>query len=700
MPDKDLPPPAHAQARQSADGSTRHGGARGSVGSGSGATPAAKRARGRPLGAKSRVLRHAGALGVHHFAFLRAWYLRLDLREAWARYLAFAERSSDPRHIAHRRAELLGQVLDAGQQLNLTLASDRQIGAQLALLAQPPLHGTSTTLPSLDEFIAAQGLDPEFYTEAELRQEYREFHHLDTLPAHSRHSAGAAADGHAQVQALNQIEALLARQPEAADRLDLWLCPALAKRLKAAGIDSLGALAGTVRASGHNWFNRTPGLGQTRARALVDWLAPWADKFEQPIPDSARSAPQRQQAATRHALAAPACFGIVPLSRLAVPAALAGGSGTRGRLATHQGQQANQKGTQDDLSAIQAWLQQFAASQATHRAYSKEAERFYLWCLHARGKALSSVDAADCQAYRAFLGQPSAPWVNALPTPRADPAWRPFRGPLNGRSQQHALGVVLRLFDGLVSTGHLAANPMRLAGQAAPAQPDHRAQTRSFTGPEWAFVVAQLQARASAPAPIAAPMPAPAPTRSLARQGRLTSTVRSAAAGPGPAELRRLHLLLALLADSGLRLAELAGATLADADGQGAQGRAGAGLVISVPGGGRAARQVLVGEGIAALIRQHHHDAQAVARLPWPTPVVCTLGEQPRQWVGLADGSVQLSPPALLPVRGLSASGIYRTLKRYFCRISRSAPQAPEAAGVSGARLRAASTGWLRQAGG
>ena len=110
----------------------------------SAANLAPRRTRGRPKGAKTRVLSHAGVLGVHHFAFLRSWFLGLDLREAWQRYMAFAELGSDLRRIAHRRAELLRQVLQSGHQLNLSLPATQQITGQLELLTQAPRSSAAT----------------------------------------------------------------------------------------------------------------------------------------------------------------------------------------------------------------------------------------------------------------------------------------------------------------------------------------------------------------------------------------------------------------------------------------------------------------------------------------------------------------------------------------------------------------------------
>lgn len=634
-----------------------------------------RRPRGRPPGARTRVLRHDGALGVHHFAFLRSWFLGLDLRHAWQRYLAFSAMSDDLRHIEHRRQALLRQVLDAGKQLNLDLPPARQITAQLALLAQPPFDAGSTPLPSLDEFVEAQGLDREFYSESELLQEYRQFFHLDGATDSATPEANAERGlGQAQVRALNQVEALLARQPEAGDRLDLWLSPALSALLRAAGIGTLGALADTVRVYGRRWHARARGLGERRAAALVAWLGPLAEQFGHTIPDAVldpsrhrrpppAAAPGQPQAGPR--------FALVPLERLAVPAHLAGGA----RLAAPAGRAGptSPPPALTDLQALQAWLAQ-PYPDATRRAYTKEAERFYLWCLHARGKPLAAIDAADCRSYLDFLAAPPPDWVNARPAARSDPAWRPLRGPLGSASLNFARVVVQNLFDDLCASGHLPANPMRALARQRTAQPRPPALERAFTEAEWRFVMGQLD-------------------RQL-----LTSDPTDR----GQAEARRIELLLHLLSATGLRLSEIAAATLADlrlrppsgtASGTALGKALGDTWLIRVPGRSGDTRELPLGTRLHALIARHHEDAAAIATLPSPAPIVCTLAERPRRWIDGPDGTVQLSPQQPPTVRALGAAGIYLTLKRFFRRI---AADAAAVDGLSRERLRAASTHWLR----
>ena len=55
----------------------------------------ATRKRGRPPGSKAQVIRDARALGIHHFAFVRASLWGLDLAHSFERYLAWSETTTE-----------------------------------------------------------------------------------------------------------------------------------------------------------------------------------------------------------------------------------------------------------------------------------------------------------------------------------------------------------------------------------------------------------------------------------------------------------------------------------------------------------------------------------------------------------------------------------------------------------------------------
>jgi site-specific recombinase XerD len=636
------------------------------------------------------VLRADQALGMHHFAFLRAWLQGLDLKAAWQRYLAFGAASDDLRHIAHQRKALLRAVLQAGRQRNLGLAADARIDAALACLAQASGPPAGPSLPTLDEFAESQGLDPDHFSQAELLAEYQAFHGLDQ--AVQRQPAGAMQTGTApaehrglpaRIHALNQLEALLARAPQPGDPVALWFAPPTLARLQAVGAGTLDALLAHIDLLGHGWFRPVRGLGATRAAAVVAWLAPLAQAWGRPLRDAALQPPQRLGAlrsATLQRLVLAPRFAIVPLQQLSVPAALAGGAAAPGLFATRM---ANSLGAADDLAAIRAWLALYRESPATHRAYAKEVERFYLWCLHVRRKPLSSVDAVDCQAYRQFLADPPAAWVQRGALPRGDPSWRPWRGPLAPSSQRYALVVVQTLFDGLRQANYLVANPMVSVRKKARLPEPALDTGRSFDEAEWAFLLGWLvQAEAGALARPALPC------------------ARANSRPPPGAEQRRLRLVLELLCGTGLRLAELVSASTAALQTVRVDGESGPDAqarVLTVVGKGGKLRQVPLDDSLQALIDAHHADAQALGPLPCPAPLVCTLRPTVGRWVQADEADsghgARLQAGTLAAGRALGASGLYRALKRFF---SSAAVHAQAVDGLSAQRLRSASTHWLR----
>lgn len=595
------------------------------------------RRRGRPVGAGSRVLQTGdGVLGLHHLAFLRSWLQGLDVKWAWERYMAFAQASSDLRHIEHTRRQLLATVLRLGHQLNLTLPPERQISRALNVLSKEPVVVPAKVQPSLDEFVQLQGLDPDMYSEAELLELYQEHYATPETDSSSTH-----------VQALNQVGALLATPPSPTDPVSRWLDEGLATKLRGVGVISVANLIDLINLDGYRWFRRVPRLGEVRAGRIVAWLDSLEDALGSAIVETARTPPQRLHAAQTAALRmiedAPR-FGIVPLDALLVPSSLSGAHGVfRTRMP-------NTLGAHDDLGAVRAWLNKYRERPHTLRSYRKEVERFLLWCLHEQRKPLSSIDANDCQAYRDFLQRIPTPWLNTRRLSPGHDGWRPFRTQLEPGSQRLALVIVQAMFEGLRDAGYLAANPMRavMTGFNLPAARIN--VDRSFTAREWDFLMACAESEAPSP-----------------RQ-------------------QRVVLLLELLVTMGLRVDELAKANLADLHRVEVQGEADAWMLV-VTGKRRKQREVPMPDHVVALIHAHHAAFDAMGAPPSPA-LIRALARPPR-WVATNDG-IELDAPS--PQGRLGPAGIYTCLKRFFQRAALHCASA----GLDPDRLRRGSTHWLR----
>lgn len=437
-----------------------------------------------------------------HFRFLSGLVQGLDARALWDRYL-YALGAADTRRIrsvtALLHTELGARARRAGRP------------GVAALLRQEPGRSTAAapTALTLEEFSTAWPAD--MHSEAELLALWKEAQAdaLSRRPAQRRQRLIER-----QLDALRWLESLALVAPQPEDPVSSWLEPQVARRLNAVGIDTLRDLRRWIDLHGHHWHRRVPRVGVQGAARIVQWLAGHADTLGA-LP--AWSLGPRSQIDVRTLTPAPA-IGVVPLERLQLPPALSGAHGSN-RAETHR----RRIPATDDLEAVQAWLSQHPAASHTWRAYRREAERFLLWAVFERGKALSSLDATDCDAFRDFLAAPPADWVSPRHVPRWSERWRPLEGGLSAASISTAIAIARNLCGWLVRQRHLDADPW----SSAPTRPS--------------------------------PVAATAPSRSLSdsdaallRQWLLNR--------PSNPSVDRLRVLIGLACQSGLRESELAAA--------------------------------------------------------------------------------------------------------------------------------------------
>ena len=591
------------------------------------------RGRGRPTGSTSRVLRDDRRLGIHHFAFVRAGLLGLDLKASHERYLAWSDTSTDLRHVEHRHAELLAAIRVASRQLASSLPAEHPAHRVLLDLLERP-GNSGKTLPTLDAWVDAEGLDRDFFSEAELVSEFNAAHGIDNAEAEiaAREAGWRDRQGRA-VKALNVAEQLLARLPAQDDQVDAWFAKPVARRLRAVGMETLRDVVATINIRGRRWWRRS-GVGERRGARVVQWLLCNQDSLGTEIRPSAYEVIVRRDAFMRadHEVIIPPRFAVVPMDRLVIPKQLTGADGLF-RAAVP-----NTLGAATDLQAIEAWLLRYRERPATLRSYRKEVERFLLWCLHVLNKPVSSVTSPDCQAYRDFLLAVPASWVNVMPARRADPMWRPFRGQPSPASQKQALVVVQSMYEGLVATGYQTANPMRAVMKTFNL-PSGRVQVqRSFSEVEMSHILSVVETQ------------------------------------PSGLHQRRLRALVELLLATGIRLDELAQATHGDMRQVDVDGEAELAWMLTVTGKRRKQREVPVPEYVVELLLAHIADLGE--SLGSSQALIATLGPGPGG--NGAKGSA------------MSASGLYASLKRFLGRCARAA------AGLDAKHLAASSTHWLR----
>lgn len=383
--------------------------------------------------------RSAQPLGTPQLAFVRAWAEGIDPAVAWERFL-YLDGVGD----ARRARSELARIREELQRV-ARLNGRPDIAALLSRDPEAIVDKASKT-PSLDEF--RRDFDEDFYSEAELLALYQETHgKTDARSAARRRQRLRERLG----QALQWLQERVARPPLPDDPTGLWLDERVAARLAAVGIRTLSDLHFWVRSRGFHWYRPVPRLGPDGAARLVRWLREHQSALG-PLPASALVAPSqldRTAALSRKATA------MAPLERFALPSDDRCGERGGNRAPTEQ----CRIPARNDLQAVQAWLGLRPTGSHTWRAYRREAERFLLWAVLERRKALSSLDGDDCTAYRAFLGSPAAGWVAPRNTQRWGDDWRPFEGPCSERSQLTAVTILRAMCQWLVRNRYLAVNP-------------------------------------------------------------------------------------------------------------------------------------------------------------------------------------------------------------------------------------------------
>jgi len=606
---------------------------------------------GRPLGSREPITLDIH-LGLHHFAFLRSGAEGLDLAQAAERYMLGMERV-DARTAKALERKLLRQVIEAAEALN-----DAAITAQLDVLVGSDASPTLDFVPSLEDFADEIG-DPDFYGQDELLALYNEKY--GEAAAKVEHKANAIKR---RIRALESLQGRLARIPRGEDAAALWLPKKLAARLREHGVVILDNMVTFINAAGRTWQRKIKRLGHVRALRLLAWVHANQNNWNQQLkpsiaaliskPNPARSAsgmdwqPSSVMALERtsesnqngQAQVRGLQFGLVPLEWLDVPEHL---SGDRGQFRSNV---TNTLGATTDAQAIQAWFGTLATKSAnTVIAYQRDIERFYLWCLLEARKPLSSVDAMDCMAFRAFILKPPAHWVCKSPIARSSSDWRPFRGALSERSASRTLTSVSALFKALHASHYLFANPMP-----------------SITGSENAVVKVDVN-------------------RSFTEQDK--QAIKEVLMQlPERPTTTRLRAAVALMLSSGLRMAELAQAKWMDLLPMRIDGYESELLQLRVVGKGNVERFIPIREDVLNALRAHQADMAKLglgngfdAR---QAPLLCAI----HSGIGTAN---------LTFGRAWSVAGLYRALKRLFAIVA----QTP-AATQSSSDFCKASGHWLR----
>lgn len=563
----------------------------------------------------------------------------LDLRELHARYF-IDESIADLRHVRAKVRTIAEDLAAAARR------TDRPALGGLFLRDPRAIVAGNAERPTLDAF--RQRVDPsgEFYREAELQALWRE-EFGDAAGGEEHDHARAKRAGERRVrllqrirEALTWIESKIFPAPEPGHRIEAWLPLAYAKRLKAAGITTMGELTERINRGGALWYRHIPGIGQAKALDIDRWLQRHARPGVFELHNTSRMTPtELAQFALTKAPESP----VVPLERLRLPAEL---DGAAGRFRAAPG--LCTLSAHNDLEAIKEWIKA-KASPHTRRAYQREAERLLLWCLLALGRPMSSMTVADCERYREFVRNPlpAAQWCGPRGTPRWSRAWRPFEGALSSAAERHALIVLKAMGAWLKSQNYLVANPWDALGvmAASRAALDKR---RAFTPAQWQRVsqaLDQLEDRGARP---------------------------------------RLRFALWLLYGTGLRLEEAVTRRVEDLR-QTVLSDGAASITLKVVGKGGKEREVPIAGAVFAELQRYFATRgwASVADAPARAFLLARAGDGVRMPKGLQYD----------PFGAIAAGTLYRQVKAFFRLVAkRCAQDDPDTA----QRLRQASTHWLR----
>ncbi|WP_309491422.1 phage integrase family protein [Trinickia mobilis] len=311
--------------------------------------------------------------------------------------------------------------------------------------------------------------------------------------------ASARQHGSARLTAVilkmvEQAAQLAAAKPAVGHGVGMWFRPIIARHLKAVGIGTLADLIDFCNRRGGSWWRAVPRIGAGRARHVIAWLCRHEQTLGKRVVVEVDLADPLRAPDDKLVLVDIGGTVLVPLERMRVGQALSGVDGV------NRAQTFPYIAARHDLDAVLGYLHQYRDQPKTLRAYTKELERFLLWCIRVRGKALSSMLVDDCEAYKDFLSAPIPAFVGPR-AQRASGRWLPFASSnLSAESRRYAVRALRAAFAWLVDVRYLDGNPWKAVKDPPVVEREVPIQVgRAIPGDLWEEMRAQIDRAASKP---------------------------------------------------------------------------------------------------------------------------------------------------------------------------------------------------------
>jgi site-specific recombinase XerD len=419
-----------------------------------------------------------------HIRFFRAAMDGVDIRRAWD-YVELDEDEYTPTlakaTVAWIRETIIAACMSAGHP------------ELVGLFRRDPDLVKVSALPSLDDFIA-EFQDGDAFSENEMLELYNE-----------RYGINRAAERRSRLQArLRQAFDLLSkavyRAPKASDPIGQWLAPHLVEHLHAVGMRNLADVRTALNKRKTARWDEVPGIGEKWATRLTRWMD------EHVIVVKPEAGTHLMAAANTVPTSPFAGLGLSKSQRsyglVEVLSALPSLASQKLAAWSPYPASNNRLGANNDADAVGLWIDAKAPDNVnTRRSYRRAADRLLLWCQLERGTTLPLMRAEDCIHYRAWLSDlgrktadewtmagwkvPAEQWLGRRGIPRDSADWRPFEGSMSKSSIAQDLTVVRSLFNFLHEGRIVDGNPWLLMGKANFSAPfgsrDNQFTSRSLT---------------------------------------------------------------------------------------------------------------------------------------------------------------------------------------------------------------------------